>query len=227
MKAVCTIPSPHPLLSFLLQAHVSSSCTLLNPRGLPWAFSRDVLLTTGWMCDQETAAVPAGDVPMPVLVLPDHHPDAVSTNWWQKCCWLQRNVKTCQYWVLFQVSRKECAVLVTGCSSSAYPLQASLTPSAPAVSNPSASLSLPPPHTFYPWMNLMQSGMLMKIFPFPPCFSVPTGEMSKAEDWEAFSLCSMAPKEHWNMVLQRKSCSDVDLWSKHGLLSVWGAPCTR
>lgn len=134
-----SVQHPLAILSFLLQAHVSSSCTLLNPRGLPWAFSRDVLLTTGWMCNQEAAAEPAGDVPMPMLMLPDHYPDAIFTNWWQRCCWLQRNVKTCQYWVLFQVSREECAVLVTGCSSSAYPLRASLTPSAPAVSNLSAS----------------------------------------------------------------------------------------
>lgn len=47
----------------------------------------------------------------------------------------------------------------------------------------SVCLLLPSPssHTFYPWMNLFLSGIQTKTRPFPPYFSVPMGEVSKAE----------------------------------------------
>lgn len=35
-------------------------------------------------------------------------------------------------------------------------------------------------------MNLFLSGISTETLPFPPCFSVPVGEVSKAETLEAF-----------------------------------------
>lgn len=169
-------------LPSLSRARSSSNILLLNPRDLTQAFIRDV----------------AGDR---MALWPTH---CCRTHWGCPCSsgHASRLLTPCHLHHLMEdmlLVAEECKdppvlVLVPGFKKgvccTGYRLfficrspPSYLDPFCPCCLQPVCLLvpSSSSPHTVYPWMNLFLSGIRTKTLPFPPCFSVPMAEESKAE----------------------------------------------